>query len=95
MRKAPPKKQPGQARTPRRINGAFLDVASAAAKMGYSEKQVRGEVARGVLPHRWFGGRLVFLEEELTDFQQRLPGVTVDQALKNLAKRHPQEQHKE
>ena len=88
MRLAPPKKQAGHATGARRLNGAVKDVASIATKFyGGSDKNVRSDVARGLLPHRRLGGRIIFLDEELTEFFQRLPGVTVSEALANQAVR--------
>ncbi len=89
MRRLPPPKKAGQATGPRRINGLVMDVASLARKYGMPEKKVRSDVARGLLPHRQsrVGGRILFLEDEIIDFYRRLPGVTMSEALANIAAR--------
>ncbi|MDA2910423.1 helix-turn-helix domain-containing protein [Nitrospiraceae bacterium AH_259_D15_M11_P09] len=89
MKRPPPPKQAGRATGPRRINGLLMDVASLARKYGLSEKKVRSDVARGLLPHRQscIGGRILFLEDEIIDFYRRLPGVTASEALANIAVR--------
>ncbi len=89
MKRLPPRKKAGQATGPRRINGLLMDVASVARKYGMSQKKVRADVARGLLPHRQsrVGGRILFLEDEIIDFYRRLPGVTMSEALANIAAR--------
>ena len=85
--RTPPKKRAGVP-TGRRIrNGLEMDVSTAAAFRGLSEKALRGEVARGTVPYRRRGGRIVFLRDELERFMRALPGVSVDEAIANLAKR--------
>ena len=84
---APPKKLTGQGTGPRQFNGELLDVRTAAALLGTSEKLVRSRVERRLIPFRRLGGRIVFLRDELTAYQQRLPGCGLDEALKNLAQR--------
>ncbi len=56
MKKAPPKKQAGQAKVPRTLNGEVMDVAAVAAFLGCNPKVVRGRIGRGLLPHRKWGG---------------------------------------
>ena len=90
-RRCPPQKQSGQARRPRRLNGAVKDVTMFAAWLGASEKKVRSDVARGRLPYRKHGGRIVFLQDEIEDYLHRLPGVTVKEALQNMAARKGEE----
>ena len=58
-----------------------------AMTLGVSEKKLRGDLARGLLPYRRFGGRILFVEAEVLDFFRRLPGVTVAAALANHAVR--------
>ncbi len=87
MRLAPPKKQAGHATGARRINGALKDLASLAAQLGVTDKKLRGDVARGLIPYRRHGGRIIFVEQEVLDFFLRLPGVTVSEALANQAVR--------
>jgi hypothetical protein len=83
----PPAKRSGVASGPRRLNGSLLDVASMARELGVTEKGVRARVARGVVPFRRWSGRIVFLREDVEAYLRQLPGVTVDQALANLAAR--------
>ena len=75
MSKQPPTKKPGQATGRRKINGAVLDVAGAAEYLGVTDKQVRARVERGLLPFRRWGGRVVFLKDELMDYFAALDGT--------------------
>ena len=79
----PPKKRRGQGKGPRRINGFVLDIATGAQFAGWTEKAMRARVGRGRVPYRRDGGRIIFLRDELETFLRRLPGVGVDEALKN------------
>lgn len=83
----PPRKQKGQASGPRRLDGAVLDVAAAAELLGVTENLVRARAARGLLPWRRWGGRVLFLRDELLAFVATLPGVSVQQALENVGAR--------
>lgn len=83
----PPRKRKGQGSGPRRLNGAVLDVAAAAELLGATEKAVRARAARGLLPWRRWGGRILFLREEMLGFVVALPGVTLQQALENIRAR--------
>jgi hypothetical protein len=87
VKKPPPKKQAGEQTGRRRLNGAVKDVAGVAAYLGESEKAVRAQIARGLIPHRRLGGRIVVLADELNDYLLRLPGVSADEALANVASR--------
>jgi len=89
----PPRKRPGQAVGPRTINGVALDVRSASALCGFSEKQTRALVARGLIPHRRLGGRIIFLRAELEQFLASLPGVTPHEADENRSLRYVGEVH--
>ena len=64
----PPRKCAGQAAGRRRIDGELLDVASAAAFLGLTEKAIRARVARQLLPHRRLNGRIVLVRRELVQF---------------------------
>ncbi len=57
----PPRKRKGQGSGPRRLNGVVLDVPAAAELLGATEKVVRARAARGLLPWRRWGGRILFL----------------------------------
>ncbi|TKB63288.1 MAG: helix-turn-helix domain-containing protein [Nitrospira sp.] len=87
-KKMPPKKQKGMGKRPRTINGLLLDVRSAAALLGTTEKSLRGMVARQLIPFRRFNSRrIVFLRSELDGFLTGLPGVTLDDVKANIKMR--------
>lgn len=96
-RRVPPKKQRGQGRGPRTLNGALLDVHHAALFLGGStprdgkektnEKQIRRLVARQLIPYRRIGARIMFLRHELEQWIEDLPGITLDEAHRNAAVR--------
>jgi hypothetical protein len=91
--RAPPKKQKGAQTGPRRIAGDLLDLATQARELGFTEKQLRARVTRGLVPYRQLGGRggrIVFLRDEVAAFLRGLPGVTAEQALENIAGRNGQ-----
>lgn len=83
----PPKKQAGQARGRRIFNGVVKDVAAVAEKLGTSQGKIRSAVARGLLPYRRWGGRVVFLAAEVDAFIQKLPGVSLEEALENIKRK--------
>lgn len=83
LARRPPKKQPGQGRGPRTINGAAMDVRSGADYIGVREKALRAMVARGLIPYRRWSGRIIFLRRELEAFLEQLPGVSLDVAARN------------
>lgn len=87
-RQRPPKKRPGQAIGRRTLNGATKDVATLAAMLGTTEAKIRSSVARGLLPYRRWGGRIVFLESEVEEFLKKLPGVSVEEAIRHVASRN-------
>jgi hypothetical protein len=91
VKKPPPRKLAGQAKGRRRIDGVVKDVHGMAVWLGRTEKAIRAEVARGALPHRRLGGRVLFVVAEVEAFLAQLPGVTVGEALANVAKRQPAE----
>lgn len=69
------------------FNGALLDVRSAAAFLGVTEKTLRARVARQTVPFRRLGGRVIFLKSELEAFLESLPGCDLTEALENVASR--------
>jgi excisionase family DNA binding protein len=71
----------------RRLQGETLDVRATAAYLGTTEKTVRARIARGTLPHRRFGGRIVVLRAELEGFFSGLPGVSAEEARANIRAR--------
>jgi hypothetical protein len=68
---------------PRAFQGEILDVASASAFLGISEKSLRARVARRMIPFKRWGGRVCFLRGELLDFLRNLDGCRIDEALQN------------
>ena len=69
------------------INGALLDVATAAEWLGCSQRSLRARVARGLVPARWLNNRVVFVRRELEQFVEDLPGVSLDEARDNARRR--------
>ena len=84
---APPRKRAGQGVGPRRFDGELLDVRTAAALLGVTEKLIRSRVERRCIPFRKLGGRVVLLRDELMAYQKSLPGCHLQEALQNLAQR--------
>lgn len=78
-------KAAGRPTGPRRFDGKLLDVRGAAELLGVSQKVIRARVHRHLLPFRRFGGRIVFIRDELDQFIAALPGVTLEEARENLA----------
>lgn len=87
MKLVPPKKRFGQATGRRSLNGELLDVFSAATLLGCTEKTLRARVGRRTVPFRRFGGRVVFLRNDIEAFIADLPGCTLEEAQQNLAVR--------
>jgi hypothetical protein len=54
---------------------------------GTTEKQIRGMVARRMIPFRRLGGRIIFLREEIELWLSSLDGCALDEARKNLQAR--------
>ena len=90
MRVRPPAKRIGQARKPRRFDGDLRDIAAQATAMGESQKALRAQVARGLIPYHRFGGRIIFVVAELERFFGQLPGVSPEEALRNVQARNGQ-----
>jgi len=70
------------------MNGAIKDIRSIAAKLGCSEKKIRSMVERQVIPYRKHGSRIVFIEHEIEEYFERLPGLSVDESILNLKRRN-------
>lgn len=83
----PPRKQPGQGRGPRRIDGVALDVRGGSAFFGCSEKTMRGLIERRLIPFRRLSGRIILIREELETFLLTLDGCGLDEAKRNMATR--------
>ena len=90
-RKPPPRKEKGKPTGRRRFDGELLDVEGVGTWLGQEKKQTYSQIARGLLPHRRLAGRIVCVRSELIEFLRQLPGVTVDQALANVAARQGEE----
>ena len=86
-RKNPPRKQLGQGLGPRRIDGLALDVRTAAAILGTTEKTLRAMIERKLIPHRRLNSRIILLRNELESFLVGLPGCTTDEARSNVRQR--------
>jgi excisionase family DNA binding protein len=72
----PPKKQNGQARGRRRIDGKLiLGIQEAGELLGLTEKATRARIERGEIPARRLGGRIVVLRAELEASVAALPRV--------------------
>jgi hypothetical protein len=88
MTRTPPARQPGWGKGQRSLKGEVLDVAGAAEFLGGTLDFIRSRVSRGLLPHRRWGGRIVFLRSELEKFLvETLPGVNLEQARANIEAR--------
>ena len=84
----PPKKLAGKCTGRRQLAGQILDARTAASLFGGTERLWYSRAARGIVPFRKWGGRLVFLRSELEEFfAETLPGVTLAEAKANIAAR--------
>jgi hypothetical protein len=81
--RTPPRKRPGQGRGPHTVNGFMLDIRTGSALCGWSEKQSRAMIGRGLMPHRRLGRRILFVRAELETWLQNLGGVTLEEATAN------------
>ncbi len=79
-------KAQGRERNPK--NGATLRIWEAAIYLGETEAVVRSRIKRGVLPYRRLGGRIVLLRSELDAYLMALPGITLEEARKNIEGKH-------
>ena len=69
----------------RRIDGSLLDVASASAFLGVTERTLRARVARKQVPFRHWGGRVVFVRRELEKWIETLDGCTIAEAAEHVS----------
>jgi excisionase family DNA binding protein len=60
----------------------FLPIKEIAEIYKWPEKSVYKNIERGRLPFRRLGGRILISIVDLNDFLHRLPGCSVDEALK-------------
>lgn len=63
----------------------ILSIPQAAAIVGYTAKAMRTRIAKGQFPSRVLGRRRVVLRHDLEQFFLRLPGTSVDEALRAVA----------
>ena len=61
-----------------------MDIAACAAFLKTTEKAIRHRIERRQLPFRRFGGRIIFLKEEVIAFIRTLPGHAPDPEQLNL-----------
>ena len=59
----------------------YLKVAEAAPILGITQKAVRQRIARGELPYRRWGRRVLIPAQELESFLEALPGKTAKEAV--------------
>jgi hypothetical protein len=85
--RTPPRKKPGQGKGPRTLNGAAMDVRTFAEFIGGTEKQARGMIARNLFPFKRLGSRVIVLRKEAEAMLEALDGCSVEEALKNMARR--------
>ena len=71
----------------RRIDGALLDLRTAASLLGISERSLRWHAERQLVPHRRLGRRIIFRRSELENFYDRLPGVGLAEAKQNATRK--------
>lgn len=57
-----------------------LTVPEVAAELGMTAKAVRQRIARGQLPYRRWGRRVLVLASELEAFLKTLPGTSAEEA---------------
>ena len=77
-------------RQPAERKSKILFVPEVSKVLGYEDEENRAVwnmIYRGQLPHRRWNGRVIVLEEELTEYLKSLPGVTVSEALEKAEAR--------
>ena len=70
-----------------RVNGALLDVKSAAEFLGGNERWLRRLLERGVVLHRRIGRNVFFKQRELEQFVDDLEGISLRQARYNAKRK--------
>jgi predicted DNA-binding transcriptional regulator AlpA len=89
--KASPNLPDTRCKTSRHIDESqsiLLDVNQVAALLNISSKAVRCRIEQRLLPHRRWGGSVIFLRAEIEHFFiKALPGVTLDEARANTEAR--------
>ena len=69
------------------VNGALLDVKSAAQFLGGSERWLRRLLERGAVPCRRIGRNVFFKRGELEQFVDDLEGISLRQAKYNAKRK--------
>lgn len=59
----------------------YISVAEAAPALGLTEKALRQRIARGQIPYRKLGKRILIPAEELEQFLAALPGRSAREAV--------------
>jgi excisionase family DNA binding protein len=65
----------------------YLTIAEAAPPAGMTEKAFRQRLARGQLPYRKLGRRILIPADELEKFLAALPGTTAEEAIAAVEER--------
>ena len=52
----------------------FVSVRTFAQESGFTERQIRGWIARGLIPHRKLGSRVLLLRDDIDSWLNQLPG---------------------
>ena len=67
----------------RSIHGLLLDVTAASRLLGMSERSLRAWIAKGKVPFRKLGRRVVFRAADLEKWIETLPGLSCAEAKAN------------
>lgn len=70
------------------MTGKGMSVKQCAEWLGWTEKCLRGRLARHSIPHRKIGRNIILWQSELEAWRLKLPGCSVEEALANLRKRN-------
>lgn len=65
----------------------YLTIDGVADLLGKNRKAVEKMVERRLLPYRKHGKRIIFRREELAQFFDNLPGVTLEEAERRVEER--------
>lgn len=64
--------------------GLVLTVSQLAARLGLTERAIRGRVARHLIPFKKMGARVVFLGAEIDAWLASLPGCSLAEVQQNV-----------
>ncbi len=70
-----------------RYDGLAMSIDAAAEFIGCTPRALRSMAERQIVPFRRRGFRLLFLRSELEQWLDKLPGVSLNQAIKNRQQR--------